>query len=114
MNELIGETEFGKLLSETTADDIRTLASSPHSSNKIFAINLAKHNKTPAFELFKNDFDQYINSEEEMIRKAGIEILAFFPDEFLLENKHTIASYCFSEHIEVREAIFPSIERLLK
>ncbi len=114
INKLIGETKFGKLLSETTADDIRTLAKTNILSNKLFAINLAKHNITPAFQIFKDDFDTYINSDEKMLRKAGIEILAYFPDEFLLENQYKIASYCFSEHIEVREAIFPTIERLLK
>jgi len=114
INELIGETNFGKLLKETTEEEIKTLAKSNSVINKIFAINLAKHNKIPAFQLFKDDFDSYINSDEEILRKSGIEIIAHFNNDFLLENQQKISSYCFSEYSEVRDAIQPTIERLLK
>ncbi len=114
VNQLIGSTNFGELLAETSEKEIKNLAISNNITNKLFAINLAKHNKIPAFQLFKDNFDSYINSDEKIIRKAGIEILAHFPDAFLLEHKHKIGSYCFSEHVEVRGAIQPSIERLIK
>lgn len=114
VNELIGETKFGVLLSETSKEAIHKLASSDILTNKLFAINLATHNKLSAFELFKNDYDSYINADEKILRVAGIRILSHFPDEFLLENKFTITKYCFSEHQEVREAIDPTIERLLQ
>jgi len=39
---------------------------------------------------------------------------AHFPDNFLLQNKQDIVSYCFSEYKEVRKAIQPTIERLVK
>jgi predicted DNA-binding WGR domain protein len=114
INQLIGETYFGKLLKETTEKEIKSLANSNSVIHKIFAINLAKHNKLTAFQLFKDDFDSYINSDEEILRKSGIEILAHFNNDFLLENQHKISSYCFSEYSEVRGAIQPTIERLLK
>jgi predicted DNA-binding WGR domain protein len=113
-NELIGNTEFGKLLSETPANKISELSNSNLVSNKLFALNLAKHNKVPAFELFKDSFDDYINSDDPTLRKAGIELIAHFPNDFLLENKEEFVSFCFSEYQEVREAIQPTIERLVK
>ena len=114
VNELIGETNFGKLLSETPKLKIESLAKSKAVIHKLFAINLGKHNKIDTFELFKNTFDNYINSDEEVLRKAGIELLSHFSDEFLLKNSNKIGSYCFSEFIEVREAIQPTIKRLIK
>lgn len=113
-NHLIGNTKFGKLLSETPSTKIAELSNSNQTSNKLFALNLAKHNTVPAFELFKDSYDDYINSDETTLRKAGIELLAHFPDDFLIKNKQDIVSFCFSEYPEVREAIQPTIERLVK
>jgi len=113
-NHLIGNTEFGKLLSETPSSKISELSNSKLISNKLFALNLAKHNKVPAYELFKDSFDDYISSDEVVLRKAGIELIAHFPNNFLLENKQDIVSFCFSEYKEVREAIQLTIERLVK
>ncbi|MBV1924855.1 MAG: WGR domain-containing protein, partial [Flavobacteriaceae bacterium] len=113
INHLIGNTEFGKLLDKTPSSKIAELSNSELISNKLFALNLAKYNDVPAYELFKDSFDEYINSEEEVLRKAGIELIAHFPNEFLLENKQDIVSFCFSEYQEVREAIQPTIERLV-
>jgi len=114
INELIGTTTFGKLLKATPETLIKKLGKSKVLTNKLFAANLSKHNEVPAFELFKDSFDGYINSDEPILRKVGIELLSHFPDSFLLENRFTIGAYCFSEHQEVREAILPSIERLIK
>ena len=113
VNNLIGNSQFGKLLNETPASKISELSNSHQVPNKIFAINLAKYNTTPAYELFKDSFEDYISSDEELLRKAGIEIVAHFPDDFLLENKHEIVGFCFSEYKEVREAIQPTIDRLV-
>lgn len=114
VNNLIGNTLFGTLLSDTPTKKIRTLAASSNITNKLFAVNLAKHNITPAYELFKESYDEYIASDEELLRRAGIELLEHFPDQFLLENKKNIVNYCFSEHIEVRKAIQPTIHKLIK
>ena len=64
--------------------------------------------------MFKDSFDDYINSDNEELRKAGIELLAHFPNDFLLKNKQDIVGFCFSEYKEVRKAIQPTIERLVK
>lgn len=114
ITHLIGNTEFGQLLNETSDGKITELSKSQLVTNKLFAINLAKHNTTPAYQLFKDSFDEYINADDELLRKAGIEILSHFPDAFLLENKQEIVGFCFSEYKEVREAIQPTIERLVK
>ncbi len=114
VNNLIGNSEFGKLLSETTTHKISELSNSSQTTNKLFAINLAKHSSSPAFKIFKDSFDGYITSDDALLRKAGIEILAHFPDEFLLKNSQEIVGFCFSEYEEVREAILPTIERLVK
>ena len=63
--------------------------------------------------MFKDSFEDYISSDEELLRKAGIEIVAHFPDDFLLENRHEIVGFCFSEYKEAREAIQPTIDRLV-
>jgi predicted DNA-binding WGR domain protein len=112
--DLIGRTNLGKLLNTVSEAKIKYLANSIIPSNKIFALNLSKHNTIPAYKLFKDSYNEYINSDKEIIRKAGIEILGYFPDNFLIEKHNTIADFCFSEHIEVRLAIKPSIERLIK
>ncbi|WP_179019627.1 WGR domain-containing protein [Winogradskyella forsetii] len=114
VNDLIGNTEFGQLLKETPSSKIVELSNSKLVSNKLFALNLAKRNKVPAYELFKASYDEYIKSDEEVLRKAGIELIAHFPDEFLLENKQDLVGFCFSEYREVREAIQRTIERLVK
>ncbi len=114
INNLIGNSKFGLLLSETSANKITELSNSLQTTNKLFAINLAKHNITPAYKIFKDSFNVYITSDDELLRKAGIEILAHFPDDFLLENSQEIVGFCFSEYREVREAIQPTIERLVK
>lgn len=110
---LIGETHFGKLLANTPVERITSLSKS-NITNKLFALNLSKHNRTPAYEIFKDSYNEYISSDELLLRKAGIELLAFFPDDFLLEQQNTIVKYCFSEHPEVREAILPTVKRLTK
>ncbi len=114
VNHLIGNTLFGTLLNATSVQKIRTLAASSSITNKLFAINLAKQNNTPAYELFKEMYDEYIASDEELLRKAGIEILVHFPDHFLLENKQNMVRYCFSEYPEVRQAVRPTIDKLIK
>lgn len=114
INNLIGNTEFGKLLKETPAQKISELSKSQEISNKLFAINLAKYNTTPAYELFKDSFNEYITSENELLRKAGIEVLAHFSDDFLLKNSKDIVGFCFSEYSEVRTAIQPTIKRLVE
>ncbi|WP_397446077.1 WGR domain-containing protein [Polaribacter sp. R77954] len=111
---LIGNTKFGELLNGTSANKITKISNSTLVTNKLFAINLAKHNSTPAYQIFKDSFDEYINADDELLRKAGIEILSHFPDQFLLENKEEIVGFCFSEYKEVREAIQPTIDRLVK
>ncbi|MFI8604197.1 hypothetical protein ACIGCP_07035 [Cellulophaga baltica] len=113
VNELIGESEFGKLLKETPSYKIAELSNSNLATNKLFALNLAKYNSVPAYELFKDSFEEYINSDEATLRKAGIALLAHFPDDFLLANKQDIVGFLFSEFQEVREAIQPTIERLV-
>ena len=113
VNHLIGNSKFGLLLSETTAHKISELSNSTRITNKLFAINLAKHNTAPAYKIFKDSFDAYITSDDALLRKAGIEILAHFPDDFLLKNSQEIVGFCFSEYDEVREAILPTIERLV-
>ncbi|MDO5973226.1 WGR domain-containing protein [Flavivirga jejuensis] len=114
VNGLIGDTKFGVLLSDVSADKIRDLASSNSINNKLFAANLAKHNKIDTYLLFKDTIDDYINSEEASLRQVGIELLSHFPDEFLLENNKKISAFCFSEYAEVRKAIEPTIEKLLR
>lgn len=111
---LIGDTQFGELLGGTSASKIAELSNSEIITNKLFAINLAKHSTTPAYKIFKDSFDDYITADDELLRKAGIEILAHFPDDFLLKNKQEIVGFCFSEYKEVREAIHSAIERLVK
>lgn len=113
MNDLIGNSDFGTLLSETPATKISELSNSSLTTNKLFAINLAKYNNRPAYELFKDSFDEYINADNALLRQAGIELLAHFPDEFLLKHKQDIVGFCFSEYAEVRTAIQPTIERLV-
>ena len=112
VNDLIGNTHFGKLLSTVSEDKIKQLASS-NTSNKLFAANLAKHNAIPTYRLFKESIDAYINSEEAELRKVGIELLSHFPESFLLENHQKISGFCFSEYDEVREAIQPTVEKLM-
>ncbi|MCD8432127.1 WGR domain-containing protein [Tenacibaculum finnmarkense genomovar ulcerans] len=113
VNNLIGNTFFGKLLSATSAQYIVSLSASSSVTNQLFAINLAKHNTTSVYELFKDTYKEYITSDEAVLRTAGIELLAYFPDEFLLENKQDIIRFCFSEHEAVRKAIQPTIRKLI-
>ncbi len=113
VNELIGNTYFGKLLSEVSEERIKTLAESNSITNKLFAANLAKHNKTETYQLFKDTIDSYIDSEEASLRQVGIELLSLFPDAFLLKNHQKISGFCFSEYDEVREAIQPTVEKLI-
>ncbi|MCD8400586.1 WGR domain-containing protein [Tenacibaculum finnmarkense] len=113
VNYLIGNTFFGKLLSATSAQYIISLSASSSVTNQLFAINLAKHNTTSVYELFKDTYKEYITSDEAVLRTAGIELLAYFPDEFLLENKQDIIRFCFSEHEAVRKAIQPTIRKLI-
>ena len=56
---LIGNTQFGKLFNRTSATKITELSNSKLVTNKLFAINLAKHNRTPAYKLFKDTFEEY-------------------------------------------------------
>lgn len=114
VNDVIGNTLFGKLLSATSIEKIRNLSASSIITNKLFAINLSKHNATPAYELFKETYTEYIASDEAVLRKGGIELLEHFPDAFLLENKQDIVSFCFSEYVEVRTAIRPTVDKLIK
>ncbi|MCD8402550.1 WGR domain-containing protein [Tenacibaculum finnmarkense] len=113
VNYLIGNTFFGELLSATSAQYIISLSASSSVTNQLFAINLAKHNTTSVYELFKDTYKEYITSNEAVLRTAGIELLAYFPDEFLLENKQDIIKFCFSEHEAVRKAIQPTIRKLI-
>ncbi|MBE7689726.1 WGR domain-containing protein [Tenacibaculum piscium] len=113
VNYLIGNTFFGELLSATSAQYIISLSASSSVTNQLFAINLAKHNATSVYELFKDTYKEYIASDEAVLRTSGIELLAYFPDEFLLENKQNIIKFCFSEHEAVRKAIQPTIRKLI-
>ena len=113
VNDLIGNTHFGKLLSLVSQEDIHKLASSNSVTNKLFAANLAKHNTIPAYQLFKDTVDEYIESGSTELRKIGIELLLHFPDQFLLENHQKISAFIFSEYQEVRRAIQPTVERLI-
>ena len=113
VNFLIGNTSFGNLFSDVSMEEINKLASSNSVTNKLFAANLAKHNKIETFLLFKDSIDEYINSNEARLRQVGIELLSQFPDHFLLENSKKISGFCFSEYEEVRTAIQPTIERLV-
>ncbi len=113
VNNLIGNTTFGSLLSDVSLEEINKLASSNSVTNKLFAANLAKHNKIETFLLFKDSIDEYINSDDARLRQVGIELLSQFPDHFLLENSKKISGFCFSEYEEVRTAIQPTIERLV-
>ncbi|WP_042505667.1 WGR domain-containing protein [Algibacter lectus] len=113
VNNLIGNTTFGSLLSDVSLEEINKLASSNSVTNKLFAANLAKHNKIETFLLFKDSIDKYINSDDARLRQVGIELLSQFPDHFLLENSKKISGFCFSEYEEVRTAIQPTIERLV-
>ncbi len=112
VNELIGHTQFGVLFREVPKDEIIALAASSALTNKLFAANFSKFNRVPAYELFKDSLDGYIDSDEEVLRKVGVELIGHFPEEFLLENQEKVFSYCFSKHLEVREAIQPSVKRL--
>tara|TARA_R110002126_G_scaffold274775_1_gene419989 strand:+ start:10923 stop:13961 length:3039 start_codon:yes stop_codon:yes gene_type:complete len=114
ITNLIGNTQFGKLFNRTSATKITELSNSKLVTNKLFAINLAKHNITPAYKLFKDTFEEYINADDALLRKSGIEILSHFPDKFLLDHQQEIVGFCFSEYKEVREAIQPTMERLVK
>lgn len=114
VNDLIGNTYFGKLLSTVSEEKIKELANSSVVINKLFAANLAKQNTIPTYSLFKNSIDGYINADSAELRKVGIELLSHFPDSFLLENHHQISAFCFSEYHEVREAIQPTVEKLIK
>lgn len=113
VNDLIGNTHFGKLLSTVSEEKIKALASSSTTINKLFAANLAKQNNISTYQLFNDTIDSYINSDNAELRKVGIELLSHFPDEFLIENHHKISAFCFSEYDEVREAIQPTIEKLI-
>lgn len=113
VSEFVGNTKFGELITDVSQEKIAQLASSKATTNKLFAINLAKHAKTPVYELFKDSYNGYISSDETVLRKAGIELLAHFPDQFLLENKKDIVVYCFSEYEAVRKAIQPTIHKLV-
>ncbi|MEX6627495.1 WGR domain-containing protein [Tenacibaculum salmonis] len=113
VNYLIGSTFFGKLLSTTPVQYIISLSASNSVTNQLFAINLAKHNTTSVYELFKDTYKEYITSDEAILRTAGIELLTYFPDEFLLENKQNIIGFCFSEDEAVRKAIQPTIRKLI-
>ncbi len=112
VNDLIGNTYFGKLLSTVSEEKIQQLSNS-NNINKLFAANLAKQNTIPTYQLFKESIDAYINSEEAPLRKVGIELLSHFPEDFLLENHQKISTFCFSEYGEVREAIQPTVEKLI-
>ncbi|WP_299253107.1 hypothetical protein [uncultured Lacinutrix sp.] len=114
VNNLIGNTNFGKLLSSVSEEKIKVLANSNIDINKLFAANLAKQNVLPTYQLFKDTVDGYINSESPQLRQVGIELLSHFPDEFLLENHYRISAFCFSEYDEVREAIQPTVEKLIR
>lgn len=114
VNKLIGNTQFGKLLSGVSQQEIEQLSQSNNVANKLFAANLAKHNKTETFILFKDSIDHYIEAEDAGLRQVGIELLSKFPDYFLLENSKSIRDFCFSEYEEVRVAIQPTIERLVQ
>lgn len=113
VNDLIGNTYFGSLLSSVPEEKIKTLAKSSAVSNKLFAANLAKQNTASTYLLFKDSIDDYINSDNAELRQVGIELLSHFPDEFLLENHQKISGFCFSEYNEVRNAIQPTVEKLI-
>ncbi len=112
VNTLIGATKFGVLLQRVSEEKIKELAISG-TTNKLFAANLAKHSTISTYHLFETTIEGYITSEEAVLRKVGIELLLYFPDEFLLENHKQISAFCLSEHEEVRDAIQPTVEKLI-
>ncbi|GGX20076.1 WGR domain-containing protein [Aquimarina muelleri] len=112
INELIGKTYFGQLLKDVSKEKIKELVNSSSIANKLFAATLSRVNTIPTYELSKDYVGEYLNADEEVLRKAGIELVSDFPDQYLLEHHQLISGYCFSPHIEVREAIQPTIGKL--
>jgi predicted DNA-binding WGR domain protein len=110
---LINKTKFGELLTDITKEFIHTLVVSPINMNKVFALSLGKYSQFSEYELFKDTVQEFLDSEDEIMRKAGIELLSNFPDDYLQTNHSLITDYCFSPHPEVREAIRPAISRLI-
>ncbi|TYA92376.1 WGR domain-containing protein [Seonamhaeicola marinus] len=113
VNNLIGSSYFGELFRTFSKDRIKELSNS-HTTNKLFAANLAKKNEIEVYELFSDTIDTYINSNESELRRVGIELLVYFPDDFLLEHHKKISAFCFSPYNEVRAAIQPTVEKLIK
>jgi hypothetical protein len=113
VNKLISETKFGELITDVTASFIQTLLNTDLVSNKVLAISLGKISVLSTYDLFKDNIQSYLDSEEQQIRHAGLELLSHFPDDYLLNNHSLITNYCFSPHIEVRTSIRPTIGRLI-
>lgn len=114
INELIAVTHLGVLLKDVSKEKISQLVVSPSITNQLFAATLSKVNKIPSYELLKEHVGKYLDADEEILRKTGVELVTDFPDQYLVENSKVIKSYCFSPYIEVREAIQPAIGRLIK
>ncbi|WP_298547388.1 WGR domain-containing protein [uncultured Aquimarina sp.] len=113
VNELISDTQFGVLLKKVSKEKILQLAESTAVTNKLFAATLSKVNTIPSYDLVKEFLGDYLDADEELLRKTGVALLADFPDQYLLENHQVIKEYCFSPYTEVREAIQPAVGRLI-
>ena len=110
---LFSQTKFGELLTDITKEFIHSLVVSKAKMNKVFALALGKLSEFSEYELFKDTVQEYLDSDVELMRKAGVGLLSSFPDDYLQTNYSLITEYCFSEHPEVREAIRPAISRLI-
>ncbi|MDY8135077.1 hypothetical protein [Aquimarina sp. 2201CG5-10] len=113
INEIIGQTYLGQLLKDVSKEKIKQLVNSSSVTNKLFAATLSRVNTIPTYELSKDYIGEYLDAEEDILRKAGMELLSIFPDQYLLEHHQLISGYCFSPHPEVREAIQPAIGKLV-
>ena len=113
INNLISQTYFGELLKNVSADKIKELANSRSVTNKLFSATLSRVHISPTYEIVKDHIEKYLDSDQEILRKAGMELISDFPDQYLLQNHQLINGYCFSSYAEVREGIQPAIGRLI-
>lgn len=113
VSELLGNLDFGKLLKGVNNSFITQLSKSSTDSNKIFAVGLSRQALESAYDLFKDSYSEYIISDNPFLRQAGIEVLSYFPDSFLIENKEDLIMFSFSEFQEIRKAIIPTLKKII-
>lgn len=112
--KLIGETNFGKLFKVISKEEIEELLETDVITNKIFAANFCKHHKEVFYSIFHERLNELIDSKNEKLKYLGIELLAYFSDDFLLRNHQLITQYYFSKDGKIREAILPTISKLIE